>query len=226
MLRTCGWLIALVLVASPVIAADGKYSVRSAKNAPPKGLKEPIAKVLAASSLEFLDEKGAVIAEVWLRTEVPAKATAEQIKNGLTYREVEEGTLFAAVRFDRTVTDYRKQKIMPGVYTLRLGFQPMDGDHMGTAPYSEFFLIVPAATDDKPDATEAKQLREDSAKAAKTSHPAVLLLFPNSKPENEPKLVSKENNHWVLFFKAPVAVESQKTTLGVGLVLVGHSTLE
>ena len=29
--------------------------------------------------------------------------------------------------------------------------QPMDGDHMGTAPYNEFCLLIPADKDKKPD---------------------------------------------------------------------------
>ena len=40
------------------------------------------------------------------------------------------------------------------VYTLRLAYQPMDGDHMGTAPYSEFCLLVGAEMDTKPDLLE------------------------------------------------------------------------
>src|SRR5205807_6737297 len=103
--------------------------------------KEPIAKLLTDRSIQLLDQKGTPLCELWFRKEVPAKATPEQIKNGLTYRELDETTLLGAIRIDQLMTDYRKQKIKPGVYTLRLGFQPMDGDHMGTAPYNELGLV-------------------------------------------------------------------------------------
>ena len=76
------------------------------------------------------------------------------------------------------MTDYRKQKIKEGVYTLRLAYQPADGDHMGTAPNNEFCL--PVAADDDKDAAlmKPKALQETSAKVAGGNHPAVLLLFP------------------------------------------------
>src|SRR6202011_5762709 len=99
-----------------------------------------------------------MICEVWFRKELPVKATAEQLKNGLTYREVEESTVFGTIRYEQEASDYRKQKIKPGVYTMRLGFQPMDGDHMGTAPYGEFCLLVAAKADEKPDVMDAKEL--------------------------------------------------------------------
>jgi len=47
-------------------------------------------------------------------------------------------TLLGALRVHKTEIDYRKQKLKEGVYTLRLAYQPADGDHMGTAPNAEF----------------------------------------------------------------------------------------
>lgn len=226
MVRISGGAFIFVLACAAAAHADGKYTITKVKSAPPKEIKEPIRQLLAEHAARLQDDKGGLVGEVWFRKEIPAKATAEQVKNGLTYREIEEGTLFGAVRFDRLMTDYRKQKIMPGVYTLRLGFQPMDGDHMGTAPTSDFFLVIPAAVDMKPEAPEAKQLREDSARAVKTSHPGVLLLFPNTKPDGSLRLAVKENDHWVLNYAAPVVVDGKKSMLGVGLTVVGHSTLE
>src|SRR5262249_51577878 len=138
----------LVLLARTAPADDAKYTIKPTKNEPPKEVKEPIRKLLEGQSVQLVDDKGGVICEVWFRKEVPAKATAAQIKNGLTYREnIEETTVLGAIQFPQEARDYRKQKIKAGVYTLRLGFQPMDGDHMGTAPNPEFCLLVPAAED-------------------------------------------------------------------------------
>src|SRR5262249_36813905 len=125
-------------------------------------------------------------------------------------------------------TDYRKQKIKPGVYTLRLGFQPMDGDHMGTAPYNEFCLLVPAKMDEKPDVIDPKELRELSAKAIGGSHPGVLLLFPNEKPEDKPRLLDEGSETWAIATKRPVAVDGKKSdaALGVALALIGHTSAE
>jgi hypothetical protein len=208
---------------SPASTAEPAYAIKSATTPVPKELKEAVAKLLSDRSVQLLDAKGTPLVEVWFRKELPAKATPAQVKNGLTYRELEETTILGAVRVDQLMTDYRKQKVKPGVYTLRLGFQPMDGDHMGTAPFTEFGVLAPADADAKPDLMSAKELQEMSAKAAAGTHPAVLLLFPNNKPENMPKLESKEGDHWVLMVKEPVVVGSDKTALGIGLNLIGHA---
>jgi hypothetical protein len=112
------------------------------------------------------------------------------------------------------------------VYTLRLGIQPMDGDHMGTAPYNEFGLLVPAAVDKKPDALDPMELHELSAKSAGRTHPGIMLLFPNPKPADAPAVEAKPREHWVLSFRTPVSAGGQKAALGFSLVVVGVTMAE
>jgi hypothetical protein len=222
--------VAVMTLFTAVSACVGqsKYTLKPATTPVPKELAEPVGKLLSDHSLQLADEKSSVLCEVWLRKELPVRATPAQLKNGLGYRDLEESTLLGAVRFDQQWTDYRKHKVKPGVYTLRLGFQPMDGDHMGTAPYSEFCLLVSAKSDAKPDLLETKRLQEMSIKSIGGSHPGVLLLFPNEKPADKPSLIEKENNHWLVMLKEPVTIQGQQTPngLGIGLVLVGHTTAE
>ena len=216
----------LALVLTSPAWAEGKFSLKTANTPVPQELAEPIRALLAEQSLQVLDAKGTTLCEIWVRKEIPSKATAEQVKNGLTYRELDESLVLGAIRFDQTFTDFRKQKIKPGVYTLRLGFQPMDGDHMGTAPYQEFCLVSPAKSDEKPDLMEAKELRELSAKSTGTAHPSVMLLFPNEKPEDMPKLQDKGNDMFVAAFKRPVNVNGEKTSMGFALTVAGHTMAE
>jgi hypothetical protein len=213
-----------VVAISPALA-EGKYSIKSANTAPPKELSEPIAKLLSQEAIQLLDAKGEVLTEVWLRKEIPAKAGTDA-KKGLTYRDLDETTLLGAVRFAKPWSDYRKQKIKPGVYTLRLGFQPMDGDHMGTAPYPEFCLLAPAEEDKKPDPMDPKALHEMSAKASMATHPAVMLLFPTDQPKDKPELAAKENDTFVVNVKADTTAGGTKAPLGLGLTLVGHTAAE
>jgi hypothetical protein len=222
-LRTMGRAAALLLLAAlPARAAD-PYSIKVVENAPaPADVAEPIHKLLSDRCIQLLDSGGQPILEVWLRKQVPAKATDEQIKNGLTYREVPETTLLGAVRLLKQWTDYRKQKLPPGVYTLRLGVQLMDGDHMGTAPYTDFALLCPAKSDKNPATLEAKALHELSAKST-NSHPGVWLLFPGRDAVATPKLLNKGDGHWVLFFQTEVTVGDKKAPFGIGLTLVGVS---
>jgi hypothetical protein len=220
MLRNLTAVALLLLLAFAARAAD--YSAKVADSAAPKELDESIRKLLNDKCVQLLDAKGGLVAEVWLRKELPAKATEAQIKNGLTYRELPQTTVMAALRVVKPMTDYRKQKIKEGVYTLRLAIQPQDGDHMGTALYSEFCLACPAADDKKPDTMEPKDLHELSKKST-AGHPCVFLLFPGKDAGDAPKVMDKGEGHWVLFFKQDVNADGKKATIGVGLTLIGTS---
>jgi hypothetical protein len=215
-----------VLITTAGWAGEAKYSIKTVdKSAPPKELDESIRKLLNDHSIKLLDPNGKTIGELWFRKVVPVDATAEQLKNGLTYREVKESTILAAVRFEQDWSDYRKQKVKPGVYTLRLGFQPMDGDHMGTAPHNEFCLLLSADKDTKTDLIDTKALQKLSTDSIGTTHPGVMLLFPYNNPKDAAKLVSKSNDHWVLNVKENVSVggKTAEQGLGIGLTVVGHS---
>jgi hypothetical protein len=130
------------------------------------------------------------------------------------------------VQFAKNWTDFRKQKIPAGVYTLRLATQPMDGDHMGTAPYSDFCLLSPAAKDQKPDTMEPKALFELSAEAPGGTHPGVMLLYPNNKPEAEPKLAGKANGVAILYVKRAIDAGGKEAALGFGFTVAGTTTAE
>jgi hypothetical protein len=213
--------VALLLCAAawPARAAD-PYSIKPSTEAAPKELAEPVRKLMGDRAVQLLNAKGEVLAEVWFRKDVPAKA---QSGSELTYQQVPESTVVGALKVVKQIRDYRKQKIKPGVYTLRYGTQPMDGDHMGTAPYSEFLLACPAADDKAPTPLETKALNELSGKTT-GSHPAVLLLFPGAGAEAEPKLVNKGEGHWVLFQQLDATAGGKKAKLPVGLTLIGASS--
>ena len=130
------------------------------------------------------------------------------------------------MKFPGTWTDYRKQKIKPGVYTLRLAVQPMDGDHMGTAPYNEFVLLCPAAADTTPDLLEVEKMHEFSAKSVGRKHPGMMLLFPNKAPAEAPKVEAKPKEHFVLSYRVPAKAGGANAFLGFSLVVIGVTMAE
>ncbi|HKI37836.1 MAG TPA: hypothetical protein VKA46_38640 [Gemmataceae bacterium] len=216
--------LALLAVASTA-HAQAKYSIKEAKTELPKELKPAVAKLLDDNAVQLLDGKDTLICEVWFRKEVPVKATPEQVKNGITLREIPETTLLGALRVHKTMTDYRKQKIKAGVYTLRLAYQPSDGDHMGTAPNNEFCLPVLADDDKDAELMKPKALHETSAKVAGGSHPAVLLLFPpKAQAPDTPKLEKDAMSDWILTRPVEVKAGDAKATIGLMLTLVGVSS--
>ena len=223
--KTCPALMLIMILACPVRAEDS-YTAKPADVAPPDEIKEPIRKLLGEKAIQFLDAKGGVVCELWFAKELQSKATADQVKNGLTYREIPESTVIGAIRFPQARTDYKKQSIKAGTYILRLGFQPENGDHMGTAPNPDFCLLTPASEDKDAEPLKTKELQQLSNKASGSTHPAVFLLFPMSVKDvtSVPKVISKEEGHWVLTIKLPVKAGDDKTEIGVGLTLIGISS--
>jgi hypothetical protein len=213
----------LLLTSASPSAQGGKYSVKAVKAEPPKELKGDIAKLLSPEAIQLEGGSGGAVCTVWLRKEVPAEATAEQVQNGLTYRELAQTMLLGAIRFDRDWTDIRKQKVKAGVYTMRLGFQPEDGDHAGASPTKDFVVLVAAAKEKGPGTMEPKELQELSQKSIDTGHPAVFMLYPNPKPGAAPQLEMKDGKYWVVNTKENVLAAGKKTTIGIGLTLVGHA---
>lgn len=208
------------------LAADPTYTLKvDEKTPPPEEVRAAVKAVLADTALHVVDNEGRTLAEVWLRKTLPGDATEAQVKNGLTYDEVPETSLLGVVRFPAGATDYRKQRVPAGVYTLRLAHQPQVGDHAGTAPYSTFALAVRAKDDPTPAPLEIEKVRQLSARVPE-SHPSPWLLFPGGKDAAGaavPKLLDKGKGHWVLFWKQEVTVNDKPATLGFGLTLAGVS---
>lgn len=221
----CCAVFALFAAVSVSYTQGGKYSIKTGDTPPPKAISDSIRKLLDKQSVQFLDADGKSLAELWFRTSVPADATPEQIKNGITYREIKQSEIIGVIRFDQDTTDYRKQKVKAGVYTLRLGYQPADGDHQGASTYKEFLVVLDPAKDTKTELMDYKELVEMGMKTISTGHPGVFMLFPNPKPGPAPKLEAKEMNHWVLNTKEEITVDGKKTgaSIGIGITLIGQA---
>lgn len=217
---------ALLALAAFSSAADDKPTVKVEDAAPPKELSDAVRGVLDGKAMSFFDAKGKLVCTVWPAKSIDSKATAEQAKSGLKYSHVEESTVVGAVKFPDEWRDYRKSKIKAGVYTLRLGLQPMDGDHMGTAPYNEFGLLCPAADDKKPEPLDVEELYKLSTKSTTRKHPGLMLLFPIKAPPEAPAVEGKPKDHWVLSFRVPARAGGEKGFLGFSLVVIGQTEAE
>jgi len=202
------------------VVAEPKFTAEVEKVEVPAKVAEPIRKLLDTNALVVRDGD-TVVMRVWFRTEIPVKATEEQVKNGLTYREIPEGTCVGAIEFPAKFTDYRKQELAAGVYTLRFAVQPDIGDHTGTSPHPDFCLICPAAEDKDDELIEKKKLIEISSKLNEGRHPAVLLLWPNNGRDATVKVLDKGNGVLVATVKRPVAAGEAKAMLGFAVTVAG-----
>ena len=222
-MRSALCLLAVLLLVHPALAADPpKLAVSVTKADPPGAVAKDIRAALDPMAV-VLKEDGAARLTLWFRADLPSGATADQVANGLTYRELGEGTLVGVVQFEKAFTDFRKQDIPAGVYTLRLAVQPDIGDHKETAPHQDFCLLVPAEGDTSPESLEVKELIPLSRKGTGADHPAVVLLFPHYGKDAEPKLVAKDGGVSVVQLRRAVVAGDKKTTIGFGVVVAGFS---
>ena len=130
----------------------------------------PAAKVVA----------GDATLEIWLVQQL------EKTGDGPGWSTVESGTLVGAMRVSGSFKEIRGKVVKPGVYTLRYGQQPQNGDHLGISPFREFLLISPAAIDRDPKVPGFDGVVALSKEVIGTAHPASLSLDP---PEDAPGAV-------------------------------------
>ena len=214
----------LATVAAAVIALSAEPSSKSVKAELPEAIAEALRPEFATDGHAIRDREIEMMT-VWIRKEIPAKASAEQIKNGLTYREIPEATLIGIVRFEKAFIDYRKQEIAAGTYTLRIAVQPDTGDHKDTAPHGDFVLLTPAADDKTVEPPELKDLVKRSLKSTGGDHPGVMLLYPHFGKEADAKMVARGNGVHCLQVRCKVKTDAGDTQLGFSIVVAGFSKM-
>src|ERR1700716_4117438 len=90
---------------------------------------------------------GSVLCEIWLRNGIAAGKNEAQ---GASYTWVGDSAFIGVITFPKQSTDFRKQSIKPGSYTLRYAVHPQDGNHIGISPIRDFLFLVPVALDQDP----------------------------------------------------------------------------
>lgn len=121
----------------------------------------PAAKVVA----------GAATLDLWLVDKLESAG-------GPGWSGVDSGTLVGALRVSGEFKEIRGKVVKPGVYTLRYGQQPQNGDHLGISMFREFLLISPATIDTDPKVLGFDGVVALSKEVIGTAHPASLSLDP------------------------------------------------
>jgi hypothetical protein len=149
-------------------------SVTPLTDKPPADLAAGVAARLAPAAKVTT---GAATLDIWL---VPK---LERSADGPGWTDVESGTLVGAVRVSGEFKEIRGKVVKPGVYTLRYGLQPQNGDHLGISTFRDFVLLSPAALDNDPKVLGFDGVVALSKEVIGTAHPASLSLDP---PEDAP----------------------------------------
>jgi hypothetical protein len=152
---------------------------------PPSDVSGGIASRLAPAAKVAIGE---ATLDIWLVQSLERTADASGWSN------VDSGTLVGALRVSGEFKEIRGKAVKPGVYTLRYGLQPQNGDHLGISAFRDFLLLSPAAIDKDPKVLGFDGMVALSKEVIGTAHPASLSLDP---PEDAPGAVlsTYKNEH-------------------------------
>jgi hypothetical protein len=214
-------ILALAFAGTASLSA-AEWSVKMAEKAPPQSLDASIREVLEPKAFQLF-KGGQPVYEFWFRKEIPLKAKPESVSAGL--KALAETTLVGAAVIHKNLRDYRDDELVQGAYTVRFALQPQDGDHLGTADYPYFLVLVPVPLDKTIDYLSTyRKLVKTSGKNTSTGHPAILSLRPVSSEEGAyPRLTEPAPDHRALRLKLPAKPggESAPVSLVFDLVFEG-----
>lgn len=179
----------------------------------------PLPEVVPEATRDMVAQEGvsvqsgdAAVVRFWMRTAPFDGDPASGF--GVRFDNIPEGAFLGVVEFPDRGSDFREQAVPPGVYTIRFGLHPEDGNHMGVAPSRDFALLAPVDKDlevaKNYDFDGAVQLSADVG----NPHPTVARL---ELPEADagPNLWENDYEHWIL----DIAVADTF----VGIVVDGHA---
>lgn len=167
-------------------SAAGEFTLEVKDKPAPAEISEKIRKGLDGKAYLISDSDGPIV-EFWFATEIPLKAKGKTAKESLDNIEP-IALLGIAVIHREEHYDFRNDPFDPGTYTMRMGIQPQDGDHMGTAPFDTFAILLPHDREGElfeygePD---HELLVDMSSEDTVTDHPPIFSLQPLEKAGGE-----------------------------------------
>jgi hypothetical protein len=210
--------LALLLVASALSAAE--LTLKVVDQAPPKALDAAISATLQKKAIQLLDGDKPVY-EFWFVSELPL--TSKPASPAKALDSAKQATLLGAVSVPKAMKDYRDDELAAGVYTMRFALQPQDGNHLGSAEFTYFAVLVPAKLDTKPGGiSDYKPLVKASSKETATDHPVILSLRPASSTDGDlPKLNEPAPEHKSVRVRVPAKAGEEKTSVVFEVVYEG-----
>ena len=210
-------IVAVTLALVALIAGQPSISAQAHQEAAPAALASALHATIAPGGIRATISGTPL--DFWFVKTLPLKPASTTT----SWAAVEEGTLVGAVRLASEFRDIRGRLIKPGVYTLRYGIQPQNGDHLGVSPFREFLLLSPAAVDTNAAAPGHEPTIEMSIKTAGGSHPAVWSIDPPVATEAALANHTTDLGHKAVVVEVPVSRAGQSAgTLRFGVVLIGR----
>lgn len=205
------------------VAAKPSHQLKAVKELP-KGLSDAVAAKIDANGYQ-ISGPSENLGTIWLAKDVAVKPGFQPsftVKYPFTNGQL-VGVLEVAK--DASMKDFRGQELKAGVYTLRYGQQPQDGNHIGTSVTSDFLMALPAAKDTKAEPiTDNDEFANLSAGAAGSTHPAIFSLLPPEEKAGDAKLSHNEDrDHWILDATASGMENDKAVKVPLKIIVVGVS---
>jgi hypothetical protein len=206
-----------------LLRADDTATLAVATAAPPSEVAAPIQAALDGKVIR-LSSGTAPFFEFWFRKDLPLASEPQDGTLGLA--TIQEGTLLGALKVHAERSDFRNEEIPPGVYILRLGIQPEDGNHLGVSPTRTFALLIPAHQDTKLEVVAHNDLVKAAAAINAAKHPSNLNLQPVDSISGEyPRLdVRNDGLHKVVLLQLAGRLLGASATTQITFALVYEGT--
>ena len=208
---------ALALLSALQVRAQTPAVSRHA-DAPPVDLSDALEGLFATGGQRVV--VGGRTCDFWWVKSLPLSAGTR----GVSWSDVDEGTLVGAVLLSNGYHDIRGQTIKAGLYTLRLALQPGDGNHLGTAAHREFLLIAPTTVDDSAAAAGHDKAVDMARQSIGASHPGSWAIDPLESNAPPGTIVTADEGQRAVVFEVPISRDGRDLgTIRFGLVLVGST---
>ena len=204
------------LAAVSLSAAD--FTVKVTTTPVPKDVSADVKKTLGKNCIQ-LSTGGKPWLECWMRPAMPLKAKPANPEKALD--ALATSTLIGVVRVHKSGRDYRDDDLYMGVFTMRYGKIPGDGNHLGATDYPYFAVLIPVTKDPKLDTYKTfKTMTKASLKETAAEHPMIISLRPAKKAGAEPAIIEPAPEHRSILFGAIGALKGSKTAIPFPLQVV------
>jgi hypothetical protein len=216
----------LVVVVSTFACAENGTELKVVDKPAPDDVAADIKDAVVPKAYQISAADG-VFFEFWFVPGLKASAFGATTKE--TLDKIESISLLGiAIVSSDAHHDFRDDPIDPGTYIMRLALQPKDGNHMGTAPFDTFAILVPLALDPQlKEFRDHETMVELASENTVAEHPPIFSLQPFDDAGGEtPRLQFNEEEEWnFLMLQFPVEAAGETKTLAFGLVVEGIGEL-
>jgi hypothetical protein len=211
-------------LALPAFAND--FALKIEEKAPPEELADVVKDGLEHKSYQLSDGDG-MFFEIWLAKEIKVGEEKETIKK--TLDTVDSISLLGAMIVHKEERyDFREDPMDLGLYVLRLSLQPQDGNHMGTAPFDTFAILIPHEMDKMVlELMDHDEMVDIASEPTAAEHPPILSMQPMDSNEGEfPRLGEHDEEEWFFMcLQLPGKAGDKEVKIPVHLIFEGIGDL-